>query len=171
MATVVLYDALDIEYTAVLHNEGGGEQRLSVIRGDTDAVMGSLESVLGEIQAGDLKPILFLGVEKPEQEEPGYEEARDVQTIADIGYPEFAETLATQRVIAAPPGLPDEMRQVLYQALQDALSDPEFIAQAQEAEVTPRPLNADETTEMANETIERLSEYQDIFAEAMRTQG
>lgn len=165
--TAILYEALEIEYTPVLHNEGGGAQRLSVIRGDTDAGISSLESVLGDLESGDLRPILYMGSEKPAEGEPGYEEVSDTQTIADLGFPELGEALQSQRVIATTPDTPDCIRDVLAQAFQDAVNDPEFLSQLEENELILHSLSAEETSESVNKQLETLSEYESTLKEAI----
>lgn len=121
MAAVVLYDRLGIEYNPILH-EGSAEARLAVIRGDADASMYPLESILEDVRGGDLKPVLYIG-EPLAEGATGYEEVQGVQTIAEIGYPELTN-LEAPRVIGAPPELPDEIRQVLANAIRDALAAP-----------------------------------------------
>lgn len=165
--TVIVYDVFDIEYNTVLH-DGNSEARLSIVRGDTDAGISSLESVLGDLQSGDLKAILYISDEKPAEGEPGHEEVGDTQTIAEAGHPELATGLEAQRVIAAPPGLPDDIKSVLDQAIQDALADPEFLAQAEESELTPSPLNSEEATEVVNEVIDTLTEFEEPIQKAIQ---
>lgn len=163
----ILMDKFGIEYSVVLH-DANTEARLSIIRGDADAGVSSLESMLGDLESGDLKAILYAGEEKPEQGEPGYEAVADLPTVADAGYPELAGSLATQRLIAAPPNLPEEVKQVLEQAVQDALNDPEFHAQVEESELTLAPLTGDETSEIAGETLDTFLSYQDLLKEAQK---
>lgn len=167
VAGIITYETLGIDHTQIVH-EGQDEARLSVIRGDTDTATPALESTIPELQAGDLKAILYIGEEKPEQGDPGYEEVRDVQTAEDAGYPELADgSLDTQITIAAPPGLPEDIKQMLDKAILDALNDPGLAAAAAEADRTPSPLNSDETTELVDEVLGTLLEYEDILREAL----
>lgn len=164
VAMIVLYDTLGIEYTPVMH-DGNSEARLSVIRGDTEANITSIESAVGELESGDLKPVLYIG-EPLEEGAPGYEEVQGVQTIAELGYPELND-LAAPRVIGAPPDLPDDIRQTLDNAIRDAMADPDFQAQAEESQLTPVARNADETTELVDTTIDTLSEYEEALRSAL----
>lgn len=162
----IIHDAFDIEYDVIMH-DGQSEAILSILRGDADAGVNQVESVLEELGSGELKAILFAGQEKPGPEEPGYEEIRNVQTIEEAGHPELAGSLDSVRFIAAPPGLPEDIQQILEQAIQDALADPEFQAQAEESKVTPAPLNAEETREVVNEALAVFNEYQDVLESSM----
>lgn len=163
----VLYDALKVKYTPVMH-EGSDEATLSVIRGDTHAGIGSLESALEDLQSGDLKPILYMGKEKPKQGEPGYAEVKDTQTLAEIGRAELESGLQAQRVVAAPPGLPDDISQVLDQAIQDALNDPQFQREVEKQQLSPNPLNAEKATKLVNGTLEEISGYKSIVRKAIQ---
>lgn len=163
--TVVIYDTFDIPFTAVLH-DGSSEIKLSMLRGDVDASIGGVESVLEELKSGEMKPILVTSTEKPEEGEVGYEEVKDVPTIADAGHPEFEDNLDAMFTVAAPPGLPDDVKQVLDQAFQDALNDPELVAEAQESGRTPTPLNAADTESTVMETLELLGRYREALIEA-----
>jgi hypothetical protein len=51
------------------------------------------------------------------------------------------------------------------------MSDPEFIAQAEECQLTPAPLGADETTQLVNDTVATLSQYEDLVREAIEKHG
>lgn len=171
VAAALIYDAFGIEYESIAH-DGNTEARLSVVRGDSDAVIGALESSVEQLRSGDLRAILYFSEEKPAEGEPGYEEVRDVQTIAEAGYPELGTGfLDTQRLIGAPPGTPDCIRNVLDEAIQAALADPEFLAQAEESELPPDPLDAAESEEFVRETIDSFSEYEDLLQELVEQGG
>lgn len=162
VATTVVYDTFGIEFEPVLH-EGNSDALLSVIRGDTDANMQTLDSAIDPVTSGeDVKAILILG-EAPAEGERGYEELKDVQTIADAGYPELAETIQGGRVIGAAPDTPDCIKDALEKAIQAALNDPELIAQAEGDGRTADPLNADEAAGLMNQTFETLSEYEEVL--------
>lgn len=164
--TVILYEALGIDYEAITH-EGSSESRLSIVRGDTQAGIFAVESVAEDVKAGDLKPILFIGEEKPDEGEPGYEEVRDTQPVEEVGAPELASFLETQRVIVAPPDLPDDIKGLLGQAMLDAMEDPEFLEHARETGQTADPLGPEETEELIDNQIEDYSEYAEPLKEAL----
>jgi tripartite-type tricarboxylate transporter receptor subunit TctC len=157
VATVAIYDTFGVDYKGVLH-DGNDEARLSVIRGDTDANLSSVESVVAELESGDLKPILYVG-EPLEPGAPGYEQLKDVETVADLGEPQL-NVLESPRVIGAPPGLPDEMRRVLGETIQKALDDPEFKQKAKKNKLTPQPLDPSQTTELVEKTLDSISAYE-----------
>jgi tripartite-type tricarboxylate transporter receptor subunit TctC len=55
-----------------------------------------------------------------------------VPDATDIGLPELSQ-IRVERMVAAPPGLPDDIRQVLNSALDKAVRDPDVVAWAEEA--------------------------------------
>ncbi|MGH3343251.1 MAG: Bug family tripartite tricarboxylate transporter substrate binding protein [Carbonactinosporaceae bacterium] len=167
--TIILYDKFGIEYTPVMH-EGNSEARLSIIRGDTTAGISSLESALEELQGGDLKPILYAG-QKPRQGEPGYEFVKDVETLDEAGHPELSKGLEAQRIIVAPPQLPDEIKGRLDKAIQGALADPGFQRKAEESNLAPNPLGAAEAHSLVRETIHFLSSHRAAIRETIEEQG
>lgn len=168
LITVTLYEELGIEYSTVRHS-GSSEMVLSVIRHDTDASSGSVESYLTELRSGELKPILYIG-DKPQEGEPSYDIIdiiEEVPTLDDIGYPELRTILEAQRILAAPPGLPADVRQMLDQAIQSALNDPELLEQARQAELTVAPLDSQQTTELVTEILDNMAEYEEDIKKAI----
>lgn len=166
---VILYHALDMEYEAV-SREGSSEVIASVLSGDAQAAMLPFGASVDELEAGDLKPVLYASNEKPEQNEQAYEVVRDVPTIADLGYPELGNGgLELQFLIAAPPDLPEDIRNVLEEAIQAALSDPGLLAQAEEDQFTPDPLDAAGAQGVVDETLGVYAEYQDVLVRAIRS--
>jgi hypothetical protein len=51
------------------------------------------------------------------------------------------------------------------------MSDPEFIAQAEECQLTPAPLGADEATQLVNDRVATLSQYEYLVREAIEKHG
>lgn len=164
VAAVAAYDTFGVDYKAVLH-DGNDEARLSVIRGDSDANLSSVDSVVAELESGDLKPILYIG-DQLEPGAPGYEQLKDVQTAAELGEPQL-DALQSPRAIGAPPGLPDDVRRVLAQAIQKALNDPEFRQKAKESKLTPQPLDASQTAELVGNTLDSISAYEEPLKAAV----
>ncbi|MQA87939.1 MAG: hypothetical protein GEV03_25765 [Streptosporangiales bacterium] len=165
--TVILYDLFGVKYTPVMH-DGNEEARLSIVRGDTDAGISSLESGLGELESGDLKGALYVGESKPKQGEPGYDEVKDTPSLQEAGHQELATSLEAQRLIIAPPGLPDETKQVLDKAISDALKDPQLLAKAKESELSPDALNSAESTALVDELMKTLGQYGGLMKSAIK---
>ena len=163
ICALLIGDVYGISWTPVTH-EGSSEAILSVIRGDTDFVMPDSQTVLAEIEAGDLRPIL--GV----YNEPRIEALPDVPMAADDGHTELNAALPLARDIAAPPDLPEDVKSTLTQAFNDSVNDPDFQAEIQEADLLLDPLDDQETASAVAETLDVHRQYEDLFREALESQ-
>jgi tripartite-type tricarboxylate transporter receptor subunit TctC len=164
---VVTLDELGIPWESVFH-EGSSESILSLVRGDTDFSIFPYTSLLEGIQAGDTKPVLLIGTKPSSPDEPGYEEAQDVPTLDEAtGKEGLGAALEQHRIVVAPPGTPDCVVDILSDALQASLEDPELLAQAEEAGLLPVPLDAAGTQEIVENTVTTLNEYADLLREKL----
>lgn len=163
ISPILICNELGIEWEPVNH-EGSTEANLSIVRGDTDFRIDAYSAAMPEIEAGETRPIL--GVTS-EPEIPGFPE---LQTITELGYPELGTVLVFTRDIAAPPDLPEDVRNALAQAFEDAVNDPDFQAEIEKDELTAglpwNPLNAEETTEKVAEIAETYAQHEDVIKEA-----
>ncbi len=55
-----------------------------------------------------------------------------VPSAIDVGIPELNQ-IRVERMVAAPPGLPDDIKQILNAALDQAVRDPDVVGWAREA--------------------------------------
>ena len=161
----ITYDAYGVEADYILH-EGTSDVVLSVQRGDSDVTVASLSSILSFIEAGNVKPILYLGTEEITPELIGYEHLQDVQTAAETGHPELADTLEQHRVLVTAPDTPDCIADQLEDALATTLEDEEFLAAAQEAGLRVVPASAEEAATFAENTANTFAEYRDVLEAA-----
>jgi tripartite-type tricarboxylate transporter receptor subunit TctC len=108
------------------------EYIVAAIRGDTDAVTtGTSTTELAYVKAGELRPVVMFTIEPWEY----YPEA---PTLKGTPYEELAE-VTTDRIIAAPPGVPSEITKVLEEALIKTLKDEEMVEWGKK---TNHPLSA-----------------------------
>lgn len=153
---LILSDYLDIEFDHIYHN-GTSEKTLSLVRGDSDISLNSADSIMDYILRGDVVPIVYFGEER-------HNELPDLPTISEAGYPEL-EGLGGNRLIAAPPGLPNEIKEILTNAIREAAHDPDFLkwAETEGREIT---YSDSEGAERAvDRHIQRFAEHADIIAE------
>jgi len=132
------------------------EYILAAIRGDTDAVTtGTSTTELAYVKAGELRPIVMFTLE-PWEYDP------QAPTLKGTPYEELAE-VTTDRIIAAPPGVPADIANILQDALLKTLKDPEIVEWGRK---TNHPLAAfpGSAALKAIKTQERLFEkYKDAF--------
>lgn len=160
VGAVLIGDAYDLQWTPVTH-EGSSEAALSLIRRDTDFMVDSIVSRRDDIESGELRPVLSIG------QEPLAELPPEVPTTADDGYEDLETALSLARDIAAPPDLPEDVRNTLTQAFQEAVNDPEFRAEIEESQLDLAPSNARETEEAVAATLEVYAQYEELLTQAL----
>jgi tripartite-type tricarboxylate transporter receptor subunit TctC len=116
IATTIVSEAMEIPYQVVTGYKGSSEYILGVIRGDVDAAFANLSTVQTYIESGDVKMLALIG---DESDDPAITDA------ADLGIPELGN-IKVVRMVGGPPGLPDDIKNILEQAILLALDDPEF---------------------------------------------
>lgn len=162
---VVAFEALDLPYEGVFH-DGSSESILSIIRGDTDIAVFPYTSLLENIKAGELRPLVIVGTPPSDPAQPGYAEAQGVPTLDEVtGQEGLGAALEQQRIIAAPPGTPDCVVGILSDALVATLADPALVAQAAAADLIPAPLDAGGTQAIIDGTVQALGQYADLIRE------
>jgi len=129
--TAIFAKAVGFKMARVTGYEGSREYTLGVLRGDAEMVIGTVEGLSRFVESGDLKPLITFEA-KPTI--PG------LLTVREAGFPEL-EGMGAQRLVAAPPTLPDDIRQILSDAIQKAISDPDSQAWAEKANRPFDPLD------------------------------
>lgn len=160
VGAILIGDAYDLDWTPVTH-EGSSEATLSVVRGDTDFIVNSIDSALPDVESGDLRPVLGVS------EEPELEPLPDVPMAAEDGHEDLGTALALARDVAAPPGLPAEVGDPLTRAFDEAVNDPEFQREIEEAGFNLAPLDARQTETEVAELLEVYRGYEDRLTEAL----
>jgi tripartite-type tricarboxylate transporter receptor subunit TctC len=110
--------------------------------GSLDAVTSNPAEVLGQVESGDMNPLLYTGDEPM----PGLEE---VPTAKDKGY---TDMVTTPRGVILPPDVSDEIRQWWIDALKQVVETPEWQQYLKENNLTPDERWGDEFSEYVEET-------------------
>jgi len=135
IATTLISDALNIPYQVITGYTGSSEYLVGVMRGDIDAAFVNLSTVKPYIESGDVKMLALIGVKSDDPAVP------DAFTL---GIPEL-NNINVIRMMGAPPGLPDDIKQILEDALLAAMADPEFKAWLDQTGNEAHPAGAAET--------------------------
>jgi tripartite-type tricarboxylate transporter receptor subunit TctC len=130
----VFFGVLGIKGQMVSGYKGTKEMTLSVIRGDTPAGILPSESSRKYIESGDIRALLT--TEDP-SDYPGVPSAKSLG-LNDL------DGLYIHRLVAAPPGLPKDVRKVLSDAFIAAMNDPELKAAAAKVHRPFAPLNGEQ---------------------------
>jgi tripartite-type tricarboxylate transporter receptor subunit TctC len=155
LAAAVTFDKMKVKWKPLNH-EGASNAILSVIRGDADLILASYESFQQYIDSGDVKPILYYDTKR-------FPRMPDTPIPAEIGMPELAEAMNTQRMIGAPPGLPADVRQVLETAIRQAVEDPGFIELMKKTRKSIVYLDGKESEKVVKGTLETYKSYSGVI--------
>lgn len=157
MAVIFLQRELGAE--GVIHVPVGGSaaMRSAVLGGHVDLTTLSYSEALQWVQQGEVTAIAVLAPERL----PGLP---DVPSVVELGIPNVQ--VYTTRGLVAPPGLPEERRAILIEALRKALAEPEFVSWAESAGKDFQPRWGDEYLEQARKLAEDVAAVAPAFREA-----
>lgn len=170
---VIIGDAFGIDQRVVHGFDRSGDIRTAMLRGDVQAMWGSLGSALDGIENGEHKVILH--AEKEDRPELGG--APSIYEVAEtVANPERAKKIlrswealnAVGRPVAAPPGIPEDRLAFLRDAFRQAMNDPEFVATMQEAGRDLLYASGEEMGEIAKAATELDADIEELFVRAIR---
>jgi len=113
---------------------GSSDYIVAAIRGDSDAVISATSTMMRSARAGQLR---ILASFETRTSLPGVPDA------TSLGKPELGE-ITVERAVAAPPGTPAGIQNILSTALAKALGDPKVVAWAKENDIVMRSQTPEE---------------------------
>ena len=152
--TKVFFGVLNVKGEIVTGYEGTKEMTIGLIRGDTPAAVLPVESTRKYVEAGDVRPLIV--TEDPNPFKMG-------KSAKDLGVNDL-DGLAIHRLVAAPPGLPANVKKVLETALAEALADPGMKAAAKKANRPLHPLDAAEAEKAVKRELATYLKFKDELA-------
>jgi tripartite-type tricarboxylate transporter receptor subunit TctC len=162
LAGLSTIEALGLDAKITYGLEGSAEVVTAALRGDADFIVYGSSDLVGFVESGDIRPLLFLGTEDQRPEEltwladtPGAEE----------DYPELAGAVTELRLIVAPPGLPDGVATWLREAVYSTITSEEFATWAEEAERPIVPRDWEDATTVMEEQIAAMQELVPALAD------
>jgi tripartite-type tricarboxylate transporter receptor subunit TctC len=112
--------------------DGKGSHATSMERGDVDVMAGSYSSVLPYVEDG---PVEMLAVTTTDDEPPQQTSEASTFNDIDIENPsEIENTVTSFRVFVGPPDIPEERATILQNAFEQAITDDDFQAEAEEVD-------------------------------------
>lgn len=156
LASAVAIRSTGLDADLTFGAEGSQEVATALIRGDVDFIVYGTSDVLGFVESGDVKPVLFLGLE--EQRPEGFDWLDDVPSAGDVGYPDLAGAVTEMRIIAAPADLSDEALEYLQEAVSATLNSDEFAQWAEEAGRPIVPRDAESARNAMENQINKMEE-------------
>lgn len=134
--------------------KGTNDYIVAVMRGDGDAAIASLTAIHPFLQAGTVRLLCT------------FEEKGSVPGVPDatmLGQPDLASIIQL-RPIAAPPGLPDDLKAAYSKALVTAMRDPVVTAWAKKKHASLAPDDAAETAKLLQTQAQFIARWKDVIA-------
>jgi tripartite-type tricarboxylate transporter receptor subunit TctC len=135
---------------------GTTEYITALLRKDVDAfTIGFTSSLIPYFKSGEIRPLLIFTEEK-------WDLVPQAHILKGTPFGELAD-FNNDRVIAGPPGLPEEILHILEASLLKTLNDPEL---KEWSKATHNPLyilNAEETIGSIKKTLDLVNRYKDYF--------
>jgi tripartite-type tricarboxylate transporter receptor subunit TctC len=151
IATTIVSTALEIPYKVITGYKGSGEYILGVIRGDVDAAFANYSTIQPYLESGDIKLAAVIGVDSDDP---------NIMDANDLGVPDLSN-IKIVRMMAGPPGMPEDIRSTLEQAMLYALDDQDFKAWLDATGNDVYPANAVDT----KTAVDEMSSFYDKFKE------
>ncbi|MCF7933905.1 MAG: tripartite tricarboxylate transporter substrate binding protein [Spirochaetia bacterium] len=114
---LAIENGLQVSFNHIPYN-GASEAIPSVLGGHTDFVIASPGELIGQIEAGQLKPVAIMAPER-------FDALPEVPTFSELGYELVS---GTWRGLGVPKGTPELIRTTLEEAFNAAIKDPEFVS-------------------------------------------
>jgi tripartite-type tricarboxylate transporter receptor subunit TctC len=155
ITSVISFDIMGCPLTNVTGYAGSNDAMIAVIRGEVDATLKPVASLLQytEEGTGDLRLIVTY---TEEEVVPG------VPTVVDIGYPELAK-FSVNRVIGGPPGMPEDVVAMLEEGFRKAVDAPAVQEWANSSGVDLDFMGAEETKAMMDDLASFYVQYKDLL--------
>ncbi|MEM1343229.1 MAG: tripartite tricarboxylate transporter substrate-binding protein [Pseudomonadota bacterium] len=163
---LLLAKALDLDIVTV-PGYGGDRANLGLRRGELAATVGSWSSWRGFVEEGPGTLLLAIGTSAslPEGTPQAAEFTQDAEGEALVALIQRLSRLG--RLTAAPPGLPPERLDALRQVWQAALTDPAFLARAEELRLPIEPTPGAEVAALARAILALPENLKSLLVRSM----
>ncbi len=148
----MIADAAGYEIEYVSFNEEG-QLQTALLSGSLDAMFSNTGSILGQVEAGEMRPLLYTGAERLSVLE-------DVPTGAEKGIEDLP---AMPRGMILPPEAPEEAQEWWIDTMQEVVETPEWDEYIESNYLTEKVLWGDELNESLEGTV---NNFETILSEA-----
>lgn len=125
-----------------------------LIRGDVDAAYISVGSGQPFVKAGEVRPIINFRHSELEPDVAAIQEGTPYEEMRLVG---------EDRVVAVPPGVPQDVAKILEEALLKSMNDPETQAWSKKTGMLFSPLSGKEVSQLAVKLTNTYKKYSDIL--------
>lgn len=153
IATVITMAELQCPYKIVTGYQSSGQAILAVMRGDVDARVNPLGSLVPYVESGDVRLIVTF------ERAPSVD---GVPTIGELGHAEYVH-FGLRRVVAGPPGLPDDIRDRLSAALIEAMQSTEILEWSRKTNNPFSPLDSEQTAAAMQDVMRFYEDYGELL--------
>lgn len=172
---VVTGPAFGIDQKVVHGFNNSTDVRQAIMRGDVQAMWGSLGSALQGVQDGDLRIVV-------QSDRGPSDQAPDVPSIfsfvKDMPDPDQINPVldawdglnAVGRPVAAPPGVPEDRLAFLRKAFDSAMHDPQFVQKMKDSERELSYASGEQMAKIAKSATEMSPEVKKIMVDAIKGQ-
>lgn len=165
----VIFKALGIPLRNVTGFPGAAEANLAAVRGEgIDGTECEISSLLQFIQEGSVRPVLMVTLER-------VSEFPDVPTALEVVPAQNREAVKTitnifeaNRVVCAPPGVPEARVAALREAFGKALNDPEFLNWAKKSNRPIDYMDGPTVARLIQEALKDAETIKPILMEATK---
>src|SRR5882672_7857867 len=137
-ATLIGAQLLGLKTQLITGYKGSVDYVVAAIRGDSDAVIAAIPTTMRFVRGGQVRVLASF---EAHSSIPGVPDA------TALGQPEL-DNIAVERLIAAPPGVPPEIQNILSAALAKALADPTVVKWAKDNDIVMKPRTPQETARL-----------------------
>lgn len=159
-------EALGMTNTEIIAGyEGGAEARVGVTAGEADGHVGTADSTMPEVDAGDHRPLVLVASDR-------MDELPDTPTLLELDLTDEGAQVAQAhidiveagRILVAPPGVPDDILEALRQAVENLVNSEEFLA---EAESRGLPIDFSSGAESAERIQSLIADARQVVRDAL----
>jgi tripartite-type tricarboxylate transporter receptor subunit TctC len=137
-ATMIGSQLLGLKTQLITGYKGSADYVVAAIRGDSDAVIAAIPTASRFVRGGSIRVLASF---ETHTSFPGAPDA------TALGQPEL-DNISVERVVAAPPGLPADIKNTLSAALAKALADPLVVKWAKENDIVMRARTPEDTAKL-----------------------
>lgn len=165
----VLIDVFDIDGEVVTGYDGASEIELGLLRGDVDAMTGTLNSRIPALENGSTRALAVIAPER-------LEELPDVPTVFEMEPDESGKAVLEAhtkvkeigRPIVAPPAMSPAQTIALRDAVSAVLANDDLLKEAEKIERPIGFLSGEEQCQLTQDLLEAPEEYRKVLKEAYR---
>lgn len=153
LAAGIIAVALGYPLRQIVGYEGATEANLAVVRGDADGTQATAAKLLPLVKSGDVRPMIVINLER-------MAELPEVPLALEVAPEEYKEYMvaitnvfAVEKIIAGPPGIPEDRLKILREAFWKVVQDELFINELEKAGRIVVPLEGEKLAGMVKESM------------------